>query len=184
MAPQQPSRAVTTPTRRALLGAAAWSVPVVAVATAAPAYAASTTATLAFTVPPTSGFIRRTDPTTGVVTHEFHGATTLANTGAATTRGLELVVTLPGPYASLGDPRSLSVNDGAGGWSFAGGGASGGQYVYRFTPATQLAPRTSTTASFRLVLAGTLPASLPPIVVNAAASNATGVAASSTPTLS
>lgn len=180
MAPQT-SRAVRTPSRRALLGAAAWSVPVIAVGTATPAYAVSSTATLAFTVSPTSGFTRRTDQTG--VTYVFHGVTALANTGSAATRGLELVVTLPSAYATLGDPTSLSINDGVGGWSFAGGGASAGQYVYRFIPTAQLAPGTTTTASFRLTLAGTLPAILPAIQVNAAASNATGAAATSTPTL-
>lgn len=62
-------------TRRSMLAAAAWSAPVVVVATAAPAYAASTTGTLTVTSGATRYGTTIADPETGYAAVMFNGLT-------------------------------------------------------------------------------------------------------------
>lgn len=165
----QPSTA--TPTRRALLTAAAWSIPTVAIAAAAPAYASS--GALIFSTAP-SAEITRTP------TKHFHGTLALTNSHTVATDSLQIVVVLPGGYASA-QPTPLVINRGAAGWTVAAAHA-GGEYTYTFTATTQLGGKQTAHVTFDMDLLGTLPATLPTITVTASARNMTGTSVAAAPT--
>lgn len=164
-----------SPTRRTVLTAAAWTVPTIAIASAAPAYAASTTRALTYSTVPAA------EITTVGTTKHFHGTLAVMNPNSFATSGLQIVVGLPSAYSTAG-PTPLVINGGAAGWTTPLAGSSGGVYTYTFTATTQLAARATAHVSFDMDLLGTLPQTLPPITVTASASNMKQVSVSATPT--
>ncbi|QCX26471.1 hypothetical protein [Nocardioides jishulii] len=165
---------VARPTRRTLLAASAWSVPTIAVAAAAPAYAASATRALTYSTVPTA------EITTVGTTKHFHGTLAVMNPNGFATSGLQIVVGLPSAYSTAA-PTPLVINGGAAGWTTPLAGVTGGVYTYTFTATTQLAGEATAHVSFDTDLLGTLPSALPPITVTASASNMKQVSASAAP---
>lgn len=97
MASQHP-RTTPAPTRRAVLGAAAWSVPVVTLASAAPAYALShdrltiTSATATWAPVLSLG---------GLVGYYLQFSITVRNDGHDDTSGLQVSLTFPSDYGNV-----------------------------------------------------------------------------------
>lgn len=151
---QQPSttRHQPTPSRRAVLRSAAWSVPVVAVASAAPAYADSgdgAGAIAGITAMPT---LRATNgsasSTNSGINYIFTGQVTITNPATAPTQGLQVVLTLNGYPLHGNESVSASGGSGLGAWTSSVNTSQG--IVITLTAPTQLAGNTSTTLTFTI----------------------------------
>lgn len=155
------------PSRRSVLGAAAWSVPAIAVVTASPAYANSngedetepTATSLAVIGTPTAHFAAQ--GTGSVFTAELE----IENATASPTSGLHIQVSVPTSYFTVGAPKSISVFDASGPWSH--------QLVttpapihYKLVAGTQLAAGSRTTVTIEVELSTAPPTTLPALTLN------------------
>ncbi|MBE7324835.1 hypothetical protein IEQ44_09225 [Nocardioides sp. Y6] len=149
MAHEAAPRASVAPTRRALLRATAWSLPVVAVATAAPAYASSQGGgeiiVMAATLSATNGSASSTSNGTNYI---FTGRVTITNPATAPTQGLQVVLTLNGYPLHGNESVSGSGGSGLGAWTSSVNTSQG--IVITLTAPTQLAGNTSTTVTFKI----------------------------------
>lgn len=175
MAHQAAPRASVAPTRRALLRATAWSLPVVAVATAAPAYASSEGGAV-FAASTTVILSAASATTTSRgVNHTITGVMTVENPTDVTTQALRVELTLDDfDFVGNKPPRAGATN---GNWIASVASGSTGPVVVSLLAETQLAPRSSTRVDFTIEAKFRNPNRAHPIHARPAAANLPAAAA-------
>ncbi len=143
------------PTRRSVVRSAAWTVPVVAAATAAPALAASAGARITitpFSTPQVAGAVLRF-------------ATDLVNSTTVTTTNLKATVVVTAPSAANwgANPTAVSTNayNGQGGtagtnarWTFVSVSGTGASRTFTFDAVTEFGPGQTSTFDFQISTGG------------------------------
>lgn len=165
-------RQIITPSRRSLLTGAAWSVPAVVIAATSPAYADSdedgTEAAPAATALTIDESTTATFTTQDTQT-DFTAAIPISNPTDRATTGLQLQVTVPSAYYTLGAPLGMTITSPDRTW-VATPILSTTPVRYVLTPSTQLAARTSTTIDVHVRLS-TAPSTLAPLTLELVATN-------------
>ncbi|WP_110239777.1 hypothetical protein [Nocardioides gilvus] len=171
-----PLRTHASPSRRALLGAAAWSVPAITLATAAPAFATSGEAPVAGTklaaVSPAA-----TITTTSTGARKITGSVVIKNPTTTATTGLQAIFSMPSSYLPSGTP-AMTLSSTIGNWTLTGFANSGSILTVTLNAPRQLAAQSSTTISFSVTAQmPNLPTTAPAVSVRSAASNMPGAPA-------
>lgn len=165
----------TSPSRRALLGAAVWSVPAISLATAAPSFATSPGAQTPTTSTPST--VAAQTPTATVTTQpdgsrHITGSVTINNPSTTTaTVGLQAIFSMPSSYMPTGTP-SLKLSSTIGNWTITGYSNNGTTLTVTLNAPKQLAANASTVLTFDVTAQMPhLPATAPAVSVWAKASN-------------
>lgn len=163
-----PTPTGASPSRRALLGAAAWSVPAITLSTAAPAFAMTDGA-------PAPAKQLAAQNATATITKQSNGVRTITgsvlinNATATATTALQAIFSMSTAYMPTGIP-TLSLSSLLGTWTYAVHDITGDILTVTLNAPKQLEADTSTTINFSVTAQmSNLPVPLPAVSVHAAA---------------
>lgn len=142
------THAPASPSRRALLGAAVWSVPVVSLTTAAPAFASSGGAATPTRLSVTAASAQVT--TVSGNNRTIKGTMVVHNPTAAATKNLQVVFTVPLGYLPSGGSPQPTLGSTNGPWTLAGFSQAVDHFTVTITAVNQLGAGNSTTIDFAL----------------------------------